>query len=96
MHTPAPDYIPPLAPAAYLTERQAAALLNLSPETLRSWRSRRRGPPFVRLGGAVRYDSTALRRWAAGTDTTALETPSVPRQSTSRERSGTDVPKRAA
>jgi hypothetical protein len=36
-------------------ERQAAEFVRLSPTTLASWRSRKKGPAFVRLGRAIRY-----------------------------------------
>ena len=74
--TPAPHAAPngdarPVTPG-YLTEREAAAFLSLAPETLRTWRARRTGPPYVKLGGrAVRYPVAGLRQWADGAATTA-------------------------
>lgn len=47
----------------YLTEAQVAQLTGLSAVTLRCWRSRRTGPPFVKLGGAVRYPADRLSEW---------------------------------
>jgi predicted DNA-binding transcriptional regulator AlpA len=45
-------------------QRQAAELLGLSPATLASWRSRGRGPAFLRLGGrAIRYRRSDLERF---------------------------------
>jgi excisionase family DNA binding protein len=45
-----------------LTEKQAAAVLNISPRTL--WGMRQRGEiRFVRFGRAVRYDPADLRSW---------------------------------
>jgi hypothetical protein len=38
-----------------LTVQEAAALLRLSCSSLNKWRVAGRGPPFVRLEGAVRY-----------------------------------------
>ncbi len=38
-----------------MTEQEVARRLRLSMATLRSWRHRRRGPRYVRLGRAVRY-----------------------------------------
>lgn len=35
----------------------------LAPKTLDNWRSRRVGPPFVKLNGAVRYSRQACARW---------------------------------
>jgi len=36
-------------------EREAAAWLNLTPATLRRWRSEGVGPVYVRVGAAIRY-----------------------------------------
>lgn len=46
-----------------LTERLVAELLNVSPSTLRKWRSEGGGPPFVKLCGAIRYRDGDLRVW---------------------------------
>jgi excisionase family DNA binding protein len=43
-----------------LTEAQAAEYLGLSVRTLQAWRVRGVGPPFARLGRAVRYRRSAL------------------------------------
>ena len=48
---------------ALLTERQAAAILNLSIRTLQAWRTNRHGPSFVRAGRAVRYRRRDLYAW---------------------------------
>ncbi len=37
------------------TEREAAALLAVSPRTLADWRLDGKGPPYVKLHGAIRY-----------------------------------------
>jgi hypothetical protein len=47
----------------YQTELQVAALLHVSRRTLQGWRWRGGGPPFVRVGRAVRYDPVELRTW---------------------------------
>ena len=39
----------------YLTPTQMAARNNVSPKTLANLRSAKRGPPFVKIGGQVRY-----------------------------------------
>jgi excisionase family DNA binding protein len=50
----------------YLTTRDAAKVLGVSPNTLKFWRHRRSdGPPFVKLGRAVRYSRAALTAWVA-------------------------------
>ena len=47
-----PDMLDP----QLLTEREAAAFLNLSPVTLQHWRSNGTGPAFVKLSNrAIRY-----------------------------------------
>ena len=43
-----------------LNERQAASYLCLKPTTLRQWRSRKYGPSYHRLGGAIRYHPSDL------------------------------------
>lgn len=53
----------PAAPPTLLTPKQAARYLNLSV----SWLAKRRlagdGPPYVKLGGAVRYAEASLQQW---------------------------------
>ena len=54
-----------------LTPKQAARLLNLSV----SWLAKRRlagdGPPYVKLGGAVRYAEASLQQWMKGQQRTS-------------------------
>lgn len=50
----------------YMDTRQAAAYLGISINTLNCWRSRREGPPFVKIGGNVRYRLVDLDGWADG------------------------------
>jgi hypothetical protein len=38
-----------------LTEDEAAELIGVKPVTLTFWRTRKRGPAFIKLGGLVRY-----------------------------------------
>jgi hypothetical protein len=56
----------PAEPTPFLTEKQAAERLALSPYTLRNWRSSGTGPPTLKLGGAVRYHLPALDAWTLG------------------------------
>ncbi|HEX2256323.1 MAG TPA: helix-turn-helix domain-containing protein [Afifellaceae bacterium] len=42
------------------TEAEAAHILGLSAKTLRRWRWAGKGPHFVKVGGAVRYDPADL------------------------------------
>jgi predicted DNA-binding transcriptional regulator AlpA len=49
-----------------LREKEVAEILGLSSATLRNWRTRGDGPPFVRLSRrAIRYEPVALREWVA-------------------------------
>jgi hypothetical protein len=41
--------------AVLINEHEAAIRLGLSVKTLRRWRWLRRGPPWVKIGNAVRY-----------------------------------------
>lgn len=43
-----------------INEREAATLLRLSIKCLQNWRVRGGGPPYIRLGRAIRYEVPAL------------------------------------
>lgn len=59
-----------------LDEDQAGALLGLSVSTLQKKRLTGDGPPFVRLGPAVRYRPAALRDFIAACEVRSTsETP---------------------
>ena len=49
-----------------LTERDASKVLRLSVRTLQKWRLSGRGPRFLKLGHAVRYDRAELERFLTG------------------------------
>ena len=49
--------------AKMLNENEVAAMLSLAPETLRAWRVRGKGPPFAKLGEAIRYDEEDVKAW---------------------------------
>jgi len=54
-------------PEPLLDERGVAAVLNISPATLRNWRVQGLGPPFLRLSRrCVRYRSDDVDAWLAG------------------------------
>lgn len=59
------------ATPSLLTPKQAARHLNLSV----SWLAKRRlagdGPPYIKLGGAVRYTEPALQQWLKGQQRTS-------------------------
>ncbi len=64
----------PNDPGDLLTTEQAASLLQLSPRTLRRWRSEGKGPPYVRLGSRrVRYRRQAIEAWLREHETEAEE-----------------------
>jgi excisionase family DNA binding protein len=46
-----------------ITTAEAATYLTLSPRTLENWRTRQEGPPYVKMGTAIRYDTAALSKW---------------------------------
>lgn len=50
----------------YLTTKQVADRLSLSRGTLVNWRSLRSGPPFKKLGKAIRYKLSDVIRWIEG------------------------------
>ena len=49
--------------AKMLTETEVGEMLGMSPDTLRTWRARGKGPPFAKLEGGVRYDEAAVKAW---------------------------------
>ncbi|HVR07530.1 MAG TPA: helix-turn-helix domain-containing protein [Thermoanaerobaculia bacterium] len=64
--------------SALLNTQQAAARCNLSPRTLEKLRVTGGGPPFVRLGGSVRYQVDDLEAWiAAGRRLSTSDTPAT-------------------
>jgi excisionase family DNA binding protein len=46
-----------------LEPKEAAALLNVSRSWLAKARMRGDGPPFIKIGRAVRYSEAALQQW---------------------------------
>jgi hypothetical protein len=48
-----------------LDETNAARILGLSVKTLRRWRWAGKGPAFLKIGGAVRYDRDDLEGFIA-------------------------------
>lgn len=49
-----------------LTEKEAAAKLECEPQTLNKWRSRRKGPPYLKLSGKIRYRLSDLEQFIDG------------------------------
>lgn len=50
---------------APISTKEAASRLGLTHRTLEQWRHLGKGPPFVRLCGAVRYLPVELDAWIA-------------------------------
>lgn len=49
-----------------LTAADVAELIGVAPGLLAEWRSRRVGPPFLKLSHkVVRYDPATVRKWMA-------------------------------
>ena len=60
------------SPPLLLRPTEAARALGIHVQTLANFRHEGRGPQFVKLGSAVRYDADALREYCeANTKTTA-------------------------
>ena len=49
-----------------LNEKQVAEMLCVSLPTLRRWRHRRVGPPWIKLSALCRYPLDQLEAWLAG------------------------------
>ena len=65
--TPTPQPAPTLAPGDLLDEREAAAILSASVQTLRNWRWRGEGPRFRKIGlRMVRYSRADLQTFIEG------------------------------
>lgn len=58
-----PDQVSPLTVMPLLTPREAARVLTVSESWLAKARMRGDGPPFVKVGRAVRYAQAALLHW---------------------------------
>jgi DNA-binding transcriptional MerR regulator len=53
----------PLPVTKLHTENQEAERLGLSVRTLQAWRQNGGGPPFFKIGAAVRYNPTQVDDW---------------------------------
>lgn len=49
----------------YLTQDEAAAVLEVHPHTLKRWKWRDYGPKPVKVGGRVRYRLSDIQSWLA-------------------------------
>jgi hypothetical protein len=52
-------------PSQYLDEAAVAAIYDVSPATLRTWRCLGRGPRFLKIGRSVRYRPEDVHGWAS-------------------------------
>lgn len=48
-----------------LDQHEVSEILRIPVGTLAQWRSRKKGPPWAKLGGRVRYDAALLDAWIA-------------------------------
>jgi predicted DNA-binding transcriptional regulator AlpA len=55
-----------IIPSPLLNEHDVAAVLNMKVGTLRRWRWAGRGPRFVKVGAAVRYDPADINSYIEG------------------------------
>ncbi|HEX9137313.1 MAG TPA: helix-turn-helix domain-containing protein [Nitrospirota bacterium] len=52
------------APAAqYLTPDDLAHMWQVSVGTIANWRTSKKGPEFIRIGGLVRYSPESVKAW---------------------------------
>jgi excisionase family DNA binding protein len=66
--------------SALLREAEVSSRLGLSVRTLQKWRIEGRGPRFVKLGNAVRYDPTELDEFVrSGVRESTSQTPPLER-----------------
>ena len=55
----------PAAEVQWLTPEDLARMWQVSPGTIANWRTSKKGPEFVRIGGLVRYSPAAVNAWLA-------------------------------
>ena len=52
-------------PGRLRDSEELAAFLGIPVETVITWRHRKKGPPFLRVGRHVRYDLAEVHEWLA-------------------------------
>ena len=57
------EKLPPLAIGGLFTAAEAAQILKVSLSWLAKARMRGDGPPFIKVGRAIRYSELALQQW---------------------------------
>jgi predicted DNA-binding transcriptional regulator AlpA len=60
-HSTAHDPSPPLPDV--INERTATELIGMSVAMLHRWRAAKEGPPFFKIGRAVRYSRAKIQEW---------------------------------
>lgn len=63
--TPAAGSLNPSGRGAHLTPAELGEHLAVPVTTLSQWRVRHAGPPYVKIGGHVRYPRKELAAWLA-------------------------------
>ncbi len=58
-----------------LTTKEVARILGKSSVTLEGWRVRGNGPPFIRVGGSIRYAESDLAAYIAENRTASTSAP---------------------
>lgn len=53
----------PAAEVQWLTPDDLARMWQVSAGTIANWRTNKKGPEFVRIGGLVRYHPEAVNAW---------------------------------
>lgn len=51
-----------------LDPRQAAEMIGVSPASLARWRVQGDGPPYLKLGGSVRYRLSSVEQWLTASE----------------------------
>ena len=55
----------PVVGIQYLTPDDLARMWQVSAGTIANWRTNKKGPEFIRIGGLVRYSPEAVQAWLA-------------------------------
>ena len=61
----------PTDPNALMDERELSSILHVTVRCLQAWRLRGQGPPFCKLGFAVRYRRAAVAAFVAAHERTS-------------------------
>lgn len=79
--------------ARLMTTAEVAELLGVEKRTIERWRKGGDGPPYLMIGGTIRYHPARVQAWLAsceqGTPTSTRGTPSTGKGGTPAGRRGT-------